>query len=105
MNEKELRQIIREELVRLNEEKSPDQRRLDDARLAVVSIGTAAEMLKRAGLRSEAAADMSRQLEEMLTRLRGEVIPELESIVKGTLADRIGGVARGASSMLRGLYR
>ena len=62
-------------------------------------------MLKRAGLRSEAAADMSRQLEEMLTRLRSDIIPELESIVRGTVADRIGGAVRGASSMLRGLYR
>ncbi len=90
MTERELRRIIKEELKRLEETKTPDQMRLDDARLSVVSLSTAADMLRKAGATNSAAKRMAEQLDSMVEELRNEIVPALESITKGTLASRVG---------------
>lgn len=90
MTERELRRIIKEELKRLEETKTPDQMRLDDARLSVVSLSTAADMLRKAGATNSAAKRMAEQLDSMVEELRSEIVPALESIAKGTLASRVG---------------
>jgi hypothetical protein len=109
MTERELRKIIREELEKLGEAKTPDQMRLDDARLSIVSLSTAADMLRKAGATNSAAKRMAEQLDSMVEELRNEVIPALESMAKGTFASRIGTelgrATKIASSAFRGLTR
>jgi hypothetical protein len=109
MTEQKLRRIIREELEKLGEAKTPDQMRLDDARLSIVSLSTAADMLRKAGATNSAAKRMAEQLDLMVEELRNEIIPALESMAKGTFASRIGTelghATKVASSALRGLTR
>jgi hypothetical protein len=109
MSERELRKIIREELGRIEEAKTPDQMRLDDARLSVVSLSTAADMLRKAGATNSAAKRMAEQLDSMVVELRSDIIPALESMAKGTFASQIGAelgrVSKAASSAFRGLTR
>lgn len=109
MTEQELRRIIREELEKLGEAKTPDQTRLEDARLSIVSLSTAADMLRKAGATNSAAKRMAEQLDLMVEELRNEIVPALESMAKGTFASRIGTelghATKAVSSAFRGLTR
>ncbi len=98
MTERELRRIIKEELKRLEEAKTPDQMRLDDARLSIVSLSTAADMLRRAGTTNASARDMAKELDGMVEKLRSEVVPDLESMTNRSLGSHISsGLGRLAS--------
>jgi hypothetical protein len=89
MTEKELRTLIREEIMLMQEEKTPDEKRLGDARLSIISLSQAADMLHRVGVRNKEAEQMALQLDEMVNKLRNEIIPSLEASLKGSIGSNI----------------
>jgi len=101
MTEKQLRRLIREELEIMLEEKSPDQKRLEDARLSIISLSTASEILGRIGNIDPEAREIAVALEEMVEKVRKNLVPRLEDAAKGTIASKITGAVSKASDWLR----
>ena len=101
MTEKQLRRLIREELEIMLEGKTPDQKRLEDVRLSIISLTTASEIMKSVGVIDPEAREINAALEETIEKVRKNLIPRLEDAVKGTVASKITGAISKASDWLR----